>query len=99
MKLESYKANRSGMRALLGSDLVRLQVIAMAAPIAIAAQAAYDAHPPHQGEFVVQIDSQQGAAKGKDPRARVAVIARHPAALHYERHYRVLGGAVDAARG
>lgn len=47
----------------------------------------------------IRVDVVQEGSDTKAPRARVAVIARSPAALKLEVKHRVLGGALSAARG
>lgn len=89
-----YKANQRGMRAILGGEPMRADMHARATAMAFVAQAQYDAHPPHQGEVTVIVDSQAGTPD--HPRARAAVIAQHPAVLHIERKRRVLGSSMDA---
>lgn len=96
MALLRYKANQRGMRRLLGSEGVRGDLVRRAEQVAAVADAAYKAHPPHQGEFSVYVDSQAGTPD--HPRARAAVVAQHPAAIPYEKHHHVLAAAMDAAR-
>jgi len=84
------------MRAILGSPGVLADLMERGAAVAAAAQAQYDARPPHQGEVEVTVEPNLGTPGA--PRARVAVIARHPAALHIEADRRPLGSALDAAR-
>jgi hypothetical protein len=57
------------------------------------AQSAYIANPPHTGQVDVEVFTDSAS-----DRARVAVYARHPAALRIEADRRVLGGSLDAAR-
>ena len=93
-RLESYRPNRRGMADLARSKPVDAMLERRAGNVAAVAQADYDSQPPHTGRVeveVVQIDSDSD-------RARVAVIARHPAALAIETDRRPLGGALDAAR-
>lgn len=96
MKLTRYRANRRGMRGILGSETVRADLVARAEAVAEVARAEYTAHPPHQGEVNVYVDSQPGTRA--HPRARAAVIAQHPAVLPIEADRRTLGSAMDAAR-
>lgn len=96
MKVERYKANRRGMRAILGSEGVRADLVLRAEAVAAVADAGYKANPPHQGEVNVYVDSQAGTRA--HPRARAAVIAQHPAVLPIEADRRTLGAAIDAAR-
>lgn len=97
MALVRYKPNRRGIRDLLGSTGVALDLLRRAEAVAVAAQAAYDADPPHTGRVEVEVDAHVGKPGRRAYRARAAVIAQHPAALHIEDDRRVLGGAVDAA--
>lgn len=98
MALVRYRPNRKGIRALLGSNEVRADLEHRAEDVAAVAQAAYDAQPPHTGKVEVTVESNPGQSSTR-PRARAAVVARHPAALHIEADRRVLGSAVDAAAG
>jgi len=93
-RLVRYRANSTGMEDLLTSVAVDSMLERRAGNVAAVAQADYDARPPHTGR--VEVDVVQAASDSD--RARVAVIARHPAALHIEADRRVLGGAIDAAR-
>lgn len=95
MRLERYKANRRGMRDVLGSEGIRVDLVRRAEAVAEVARAAYAARPPHTGTVNVYVDSQAGTAG--HPRARAAVIAQHPAALPIEADRRPLGSAMDAA--
>jgi len=93
-RLVRYRANSAGMDDLLTSVAVDAMLERRADNVAAVAQADYDARPPHTGR--VEVDVVQ--AGSDSDRSRVAVIARHPAALHLEADRRVLGGAIDAAR-
>lgn len=95
MALVRYRPNREGIRDLLGSDEVRRDLEARAERVAAAARTAYAVAPPHSGEVEVVVDSQSEPERRF--RARAAVIANHPAALHIEADRRPLGGALDAA--
>ena len=93
-RLIRYTASRAGMRHLIKSEGVDSMLERRAGNVAAVAQAGYDANPPHSGRVNVDV-----VQEGSDSdRARVAVIARHPAALAIEADRRVLGGAIDAAR-
>jgi hypothetical protein len=94
-RLVRYRANRAGTQVLIRSEGVDRMLAGRGQSVAVVAQAAYDAHPPHSGR--VEVDVLNDSASDSD-RARVAVIARHPAALHIEADRRVLGGSLDAAR-
>lgn len=96
MGLVRYRPNRRGIRALLGADWVRADLERRAEAVAEVARADYQANPPHTGQVVVEVDSAAGET-GARLRARAAVIARHPAALHIEADRRPLGKAIDAA--
>lgn len=95
MGMDRYVPNRRGIKALLGSEGVRLDLVARGERVAEAAQSDYDARPPHQGHVEVTVESEGG--KGARVRARAAVVARHPAAQFIERDRRPLGSALDAA--
>jgi hypothetical protein len=93
-KLIRYESSRSGMRELAKSRAVDAILEGRARSVAQVAQSAYDSHPPHQGAFHVEVLQDQSDSD----RARVAVLARHPAALAYEADHRILGSAISAAR-
>lgn len=93
-RLERYRPNRRGMQDLANSEAIDAMLGGRAARVATAAQGAYDAAPPHTGRVDVEVVQ----ADSDSDRARVAVIARHPAALAIEGDRRVLGSALDAAR-
>jgi len=93
-QLIDYKVSRRGMRELALSRDIDQMLEDRAGRVAVVAQAAYDADPPHSGRVEVEVLND-----GDSDRARVAVIARHPAALAIEADRRTLGGALDAARG
>lgn len=95
MRLEKYKPNRRGMKAALGSEPVRVELVRRAHAIAEVARAEYEANPPHTGSVDVVVDSQSG---GRRIRSRAAVIAKHPAVLAIEGDRRTLGAAMDAGR-
>lgn len=94
MKLERYDSNRKGLRKLLGSEGARVVLVRHAAPIAVVAQALYEADPPHEGHVEVTVES-EGGHPGS-PRARARVVARHPAAIAIEADRRPLGASLDA---
>jgi hypothetical protein len=91
-----YKANFRGLKRLRGSRGIDRDLERRAEAVASTAQALYDGDPPHTGRVSVEV--LQDASDTSEPRARVAVIARHPAALAIEAERRVLGGSLDAAR-
>lgn len=95
-RLVSYRANRRGMRDLINSEGVDNMLSDRGDAVAQVAQAAYDANPPQEGEFVVEVLND--SASDSD-RSRVAVWADHPAALAYEANHRILGSALSAAKG
>lgn len=97
MALVRYKPNRRGIRALLGADWVRRDLVARAERIADVARADYRANPPHSGQVEVTVDSEAGETGGQ-LRSRAAVIAQHPGVVHIEHDRRPLGSAVDAAK-
>jgi hypothetical protein len=90
-----YESSRRGMRELAKSRGIDQMLEGRGRSVAQVAQAAYDSHPPHEGRFAVEVLQDQSDSD----RARVAVLARHPAALLYEDHHRILGSAISAARG
>lgn len=94
MKLDSYKPKRKGLKKLLGSEGVRIGLVAHAARIAVVAQAAYEADPPHEGHVEVTVES-EGSNTGAF-RARATVVARHPAVIPIEADRRTLGASLDA---
>lgn len=93
-RLIRYTPSRGGMRHLAKSEGIDSMLERRAGNVAQVAQSSYDANPPHSGRVNVDV-LQEGS---DSDRARVAVLARHPAALAIEASRRVLGGAVDAAR-
>jgi len=97
-KLVDYKPNRRGLKALRNSPEVDEMLERRADRVAVVAQAGFTAALADSSIApvveVLQVDSDTN-----EPRARVAVIARHPAALRIEADHRILGGALDAARG
>jgi len=93
-RLERYRPNRRGMADLARSRPIDAMLERRAANMATVAEADYAAQPPHTGRVEVEVVQ----AGSDSDRARVAVIARHPAALRIEADRRVLGGAIDAAR-
>lgn len=96
MALLRYRANRRGLKSILGSDEVLADLIARGEAVAVAARAEYTARPPHQGEVDVEVVAEAG--HGSRVRDRVAVIAHHPGANPIEHARRPLGAALDAAR-
>lgn len=95
-KLVRYRPNKKGLRAMIGSESVRADLVRRAEAVAEVARASYMTRPPHQGEVEVVVDSQAGTVD--HPRARAAVIALHPGVLGIEAARRPLGKALDAAR-
>lgn len=91
-----YKGSFRGVKKLRGSRQVDEALERTARAIAAAAQSQYDSDPPNEGR--VQVEVLQIDSDTTGPRARVAVIARHPAALAIEAERRVLGGSLDAGR-
>lgn len=94
-RLVDYRPNRRGIRGVAKSEGVDNMLERRANNVAQVAQAAYDSNPPHSGRVDVEV-LQQGS---DSDRARVAVLARHPAALAIEADRRVLGSSIGAARG
>jgi hypothetical protein len=88
-----YDANLRGMRALARSRSIDADLERRARAVAQVAQGGYDANPPHTGRVDVEVVNDSDS-----DRARVAVLARHPAALAIEADRRVLGSAIGAAR-
>lgn len=95
-RLVSYRVNRRGMDGLANSREIDAMLVHRAHAVAAVARSGYAASPPHSGE--VEVEVLNDSASDSD-RSRVAVIARHPAALGIEAARRVLGGSLDAARG
>lgn len=95
-RLIRYSLNRRGMNALANSREIDAMLEGRARAVATVAQAGFDAHPPHSGRIEVEVLND--SASDSD-RSRVAVIARHPAALGIEADSRILGSAIGAARG
>lgn len=83
----------SGIKTLLTSTAVRGMLLDLAVDVAAAAAAR-----------AIMVDDGQEALPIKtvdasdSTRARVLIVAEHAAALAAESKYRVLGGALDAAR-
>lgn len=104
-----YEPNRKGIRDMLSSEWVEQELRQVAGQVAAAAWIQYQLRPPHSGEVEVVIDSSRsrgatrveigpgGATISNWARARAAVIAKHPAALHIEEDRRPLGRALDNA--
>ena len=93
-QLIRYVPSFRGIKALRSSREVDAMLERRAHRVAAAAEAAYAG----LGEDIT-VDVVQEGSDTKAPRARVAVIARSPEALRLEAKHRVLGGALDAARG
>jgi len=93
-RLIRYDANLRGMRELARSREIDHMLEGRARSVAAVAQSGYDATPPHTGRVDVDVVNDSDS-----DRARVAVIARHPAALAIEADRRVLGSAISAAKG
>lgn len=91
-----YTPNFRGVKKLRGSHDVDEELARRGHEVANAAQSTYDSDPPQTGR--VEVEVVQAGSDTSEPRARVAVIARHPAALAIEAKRRVLGGSLDAAR-
>lgn len=92
-RLINYRSNHRGIKALRASREVDEMLEGRAHSVAAAAEALYGAIGDPVAVDVVQLGSDTPA-----PRARVAVIARSPAALRLEAAHRALGGSLDAAR-
>ena len=88
-----YSPNRAGMRELLRSREVDAMLEVRAHKVAGVAQSGFDSIRVHTGR--VEVDVEQN--ESDSDRARVAVIARHPAALGLEAEHRILGSAIGAA--
>lgn len=93
-RLVRYKPLIRGIKKLRVSREVDQELERRAGSVAAMAEGVYGALGHHVNVEVVQAGSDTF-----EPRARVAVIARHPAALRIEAEDRVLGGSLDAARG
>jgi hypothetical protein len=90
----TIKLNSDGVRELLTSEGVQAECMRRAELMAAAARGRMPAPegPPTPIPVVVK------AARGRK-RARALVVIDHPAGLGMEVKHRVLGSAVDAARG
>ena len=93
IRLTRLKANIHGIREVRSSREVDKELERRAGSMATVAEAVYRILG-HE----VPVEVLQDASDTSEPRARVAVIARHPAALRIEAKHRVLGGSLDAAR-
>jgi len=93
IRLTRLKANIRGIREVRSSREVDKELERRAGNMASVAEAVY-----RMLGHDVQVEVLQAASDTNEPRARVAVIARHPAALRIEAKHRVLGGSLDAAR-
>lgn len=93
-RLIRYKASFRGVKILRVSREIDAMLEVRAGRVASAAEAHYAAIGDP-----VRVDVVQAGSDTPAPRARVAVIARSPAALRIESDHRVLGGSLDAARG
>lgn len=85
-----------GIRALLVEEGVQHDLMERAGRVAAAAQERapmVDGTPGSEQMPIYQVDARSAS------RARALVVADHPAALAVEAKYRLLGGALDAARG
>lgn len=96
-RLIRYQPSFRGMKALRCSRGIDEMLERRAHNVAVMAQAAYDADLPNTGRVEVEVLN-DSASDTSEPRSRVAVIARHPAALRIEAERRPLGGAISAAR-
>ena len=97
-----YKASFRGLKKLRGSRGVDEALERRAHSVAAAAESYYGSLSAGHGGIPpaadVPIEVLQSESDTNEPRARVAVIMRHPRALRIEEDYRVLGGSLDAAR-
>lgn len=93
-RLIRYVPKTRGLRKLRASRDVDADLERRAHAVASLAEAIYGAI----GEPTT-VEVLQDASDTREPRARVAVIARSPKALRVEAKERVLGGSLDAARG
>jgi hypothetical protein len=96
--------NREGIRALLLSDGVAVDIEQRADRVAEAANRRYeqiDVGARDAGQTVpdspARVKAKVIMGKGKN-RSRARVVAEHPAARAIEAHHRVLGQSTDAAR-
>jgi hypothetical protein len=92
-RLVKYTSSFRGMKALANSRAIDADLERRASAVRDVAQSAYDANPPEEGSFDVEVLQNDSDSD----RARVAVLARHPAALAYEAKHRILGSAISAA--
>lgn len=95
-RLVRYVGSFRGVKELRASREIDEELERRAERIAQVAQAQYDGDPPEEGRVEVEVLQRDSDTSG--PRARVAVLARHPAALAIEVRRRVLGGSLDAGR-
>ena len=93
IRLIRLRGDRRGIQQLRASRGVDKELERRAGNMASVAEAVY-----RMLGHDVQVEVLQAASDTNEPRARVAVIARHPAALNIEAKHRVLGGSLDAAR-
>jgi len=92
-RLIRYTASLRGMKELSKSRAIDADLERRAHAVALVAQSGFDSVPVHTGRVEVEV-LQEGS---DSDRARVAVIARHPAALGLEADHRILGSAIGAA--
>lgn len=92
--------NTEGVRELLRSEPVALDIERRADAVAVAANGRYDAIEVGARDVKgakAPIVAVVHMGLGKN-RARGRVVAEHPAALNVESRHRVLGASMDAAR-
>ncbi len=90
-----YLPSFRGIKALRSSPEVDAMLEGRAEMVAAGARSAYAAMT--LGMVEVPVDVVQQGSDTRSPRARVAVIARHPIAVRIEAQKRILGSALSAA--
>jgi len=95
--IERFRLNSRGAKALLRSDGVRAEFQRRADAVKAVAEPQWQAATADTGTAEpVRVIADTYSGSG---RAGATVIAIHPASLRIEQDQRILGGAIDAARG
>lgn len=92
VRLIRYVPQHRAIKALAEDESLEPALKEAGNRIADSARSQYEAHPPRKGTVDVEVLSDSDS-----DRQRVAVIAKHPAALALEAEHRVLGTAVIRA--
>lgn len=98
-RLVRYVPSLRGIKQLRSSRQVDQMLATRGRAVAAQARLVYAAAARISGGQEIEVDVVQQGSDTSAPRARVAVIARHPAALRIEADQRVLGGALTVAAG